>query len=113
MNLCFYLGDVMIFSNLLQHKEILIENIKIMEKDALSEIAELCEIKSTGKSKVSQKPDHDEQFTQNDDVTNHGLSLIQIPTSCQKWKLHLNLSGYHHLRDIYDIKRIFYTNVRL
>ena len=103
----------MIFSNLLQQKEISIEDIEIMEKDALSEIAELCKIKSTGKSKVAQKPDHNEVFIQNDDVIYHGLSLIQIPTSCHKWKLRLNLSGYHHLRDISDIKLIFYTNVRL
>ena len=44
MNLKFYLGDAMIFSNLLQQKKISIEDIEIMEKDALSEIAELCKI---------------------------------------------------------------------
>lgn len=31
----------MIFSNLLQQKDILIEDIEIMEKDALSEMAKL------------------------------------------------------------------------
>ena len=82
----------MIFSNLLQQKEISIEDIETKEKGALSEIAKLCKIKTIGKSKVSQKLNHNEVFTQNDHAIYHELDPNPNFFG-HKWKLRLNLFG--------------------